>query len=68
MYFVYLFMMVIYKGYYILIFNYLVQEKQSCTEINALSIGTITLLARQIYFMIFHHSDYLCNTFVNDDL
>ena len=73
-------MIVIYKGYtYIFKFNYLVQEK--CTEISAalgkicniklyqrqcLSIRTITLLVRQIYFMTYHHSDLLCNIFLND--
>ena len=76
----YLLMIVTYEGYtYIFIFNYLVEEK--CTEISAafgkichiklyqrqcLSVRTITLLVRQIYFMIYHHSDLLCNTFVND--
>ena len=65
-------MIVIYKGYtyiFIYIFIFLVQER--CTEISAalericyiklyqrqcLSIRKITLLVRQIYFMIYHHS------------
>ena len=59
----------------------IILSKKTCTEISAalrkichiklcqrqcLGIRTITLLVRQIYFMIYHHSDLLRNTFVND--